>query len=296
MKAVYPIHNIEKFTRSISENGMYVSVLSEHLQEHDCLSRPHKHDFYFVLLVTQGSGKHEIDFRTYDIKAGSVFFMTPGQVHRVVESKGAEGYVMFHSRDYYEVGFNHRSVRDYPFYFCSTNIPGLHIERDKVYQIEFYFKELLMEFNSDESGRYQKTCSLMDLIYINLSREYKKSYTSSHLTPGTPYKIRQLEDLIEKHFVKFKSPADYARMMKTTTRQLNRICKESFGKTTSELILDRVLLEAKRNLLHHDKNVADVAGDLGYYDVGYFTRLFRKKVSLTPSEFMRKHSTSEKPV
>lgn len=292
MKAVFPLHNIEKFTRSDSENGMYVRLLSDHLKEHDCLSRAHKHDFYFVLLLTKGSVKHEIDFRTYDVKAGSACFMTPGQVHRVVDCKGGEGYVLFHSRDYYEVGFNHRSLRDYPFYFCSHNVPFVHLEKEKPTETESWFRELMREFNTDEPGRYQKSCSLIELIYITLSRQYKKAYSSSHLPPAIPYKIRQFEDTLEKNFARYKSPADYARLLKTSPRQLNRICRESFGKTTSDVIIDRVILEAKRNLLHHDKTVAEVAAELGYFDTGYFTRLFRKKTGLTPSGFAKKYSLS----
>lgn len=292
MKAVYPIHSIEKFTRSLAENGLYVNRLSDHLRNHECVTKPHRHDFYFLLLMTEGTGKQEIDFKTYEVKAGSVWFMRPAQLHRLVKCTDGEGYILMHSRDYYEVAFNSRSIRDYPFYFCSQNPPFLQLDADKVERIGSYFRELLHEFNAREPDRYQTTSSLLDLMYINLSREYKRSYSSSHLLQVTPYKIRRLEDLIEKNFVRLKSPADYARLMKTTTRQLNRMCRESFGKTTSEMIIERVILEAKRNLLHHDTNIAEVAAALGYYDTGYFARLFRKKTALTPSEFIRKYSTS----
>jgi AraC family transcriptional regulator, transcriptional activator of pobA len=291
MKAVYPLHSIEKFTQSAAENGLYVSKLTDHLEKHECVKRPHKHDFYFVFLCIKGKGKQEIDFKTYEVKPGSAYFMTPGQLHRLINCEGGEGYILFHSRDYYEVGFNNRSLRDYPFYFCSHNVPFVQLDKQKQDEIELYFKELIREYNGNEPGRYQKTCSLIELIYISLSREYKRSYSSSHLMPGVPDKLQQFEQLLEKNLTKYKAPADYARMMKITTRQLNRICQETLGKSTSELIADRIILEAKRNLLHNNRNVAEVAGELGYFDTAYFTRLFRKKTGLTPTAFSKKYSS-----
>lgn len=291
MKAVYPLHSIEEFSGPSSDPGIYVARLSDHVKQHGFIKHAHKHDFYFVFMCTEGSGRQEIDFKTYKVTAGTIFFMLPGQVHQLIDCDQGEGYVLIHSRDFYEVAFNNRSLRDYPFYFCSQNNPLLQLDTEQLQVPETYFKELLKELDSNEPGRYQKCCSLIDLLYIHFSREYRKSYSSSHLMPGVPFKLRQLEDLIEKNFLKYKAPADYARMMKTTTRQLNRICQETLQKTTSELIVDRIILEAKRNLLHN-KNVAEVAAELGYFDTAYFTRLFRKKTGLTPSGFTKKYSSS----
>lgn len=292
MKAVYPVHTIEQLSHFNDGSGMYVTLLSEHLERHDFISQPHKHDFYFVFLCTAGYGKQEIDFKMYEVRPGSVFFMSPGQIHRLIDCKDGEGYILLHTRDFYEVAFNNRNLRDYPFYFCAHNHPTLQLDTTQLSVPESYFKELMVEQDGNEPGRYQKCCSLIDLLYIYFSREYKKSYSSSHLMPGTSHKVKQLVDLIDEHFMKLKSPSDYARLMKTSTRQLNRLCQETFGKTTSDLILDRVILEAKRNLLHCDNNIAEVAADLGYFDTAYFSRLFRKRTMLTPSEFIRKYSSS----
>ncbi len=296
MKAVYPVHTIEKLSQTDQEPGMFVTLLSEHLEKHDLIRQPHKHDFYFVFLCIAGNGKQEIDFKTYEVRPGSVFFMSPGQIHRLIDCIDGEGYILLHTRDFYEVAFNNRNLRDYPFYFCLNNHPFLQLDTSQLSVPEAYFKELLVEQSGTESERYQKCCSLIDLLYIHLSREYKKSYSNSHFLPGTPNKIKQLGDLIDEKFMILKAPSDYALLMKTSTRQLNRLCQETFGKTTSDLILDRVILEAKRNLLQCDNNIAEVAADLGYFDTAYFSRLFRKKVKLTPSEFIKRYSSATEMV
>ena len=74
-------------------------------------------------------------------------------------------------------------------------------------------------------------------------------------------------------------------MMFISEKHLNRICKECLNKTTSDLIMDRIMLEAKRMLVHSTKSVPEIAEQLGYLDSSYFSRLFKKKCGKTPIEF-----------
>ena len=76
-------------------------------------------------------------------------------------------------------------------------------------------------------------------------------------------------------------------MMNITPKHLNRITQNIIGKTTSEVILDRILLEAKRVILHTGKSFSEIAIGLGYEDYAYFSRLFKQKTGLTPSQFLK---------
>jgi AraC-like DNA-binding protein len=70
--------------------------------------------------------------------------------------------------------------------------------------------------------------------------------------------------------------------------QLNRAIKSVSGKTASDLIIERLILEAKRLLLFSDLSNKEVAFKLNYEDPSYFTRIFRRKTGLTPTEFRSK--------
>jgi AraC-like DNA-binding protein len=98
---------------------------------------------------------------------------------------------------------------------------------------------------------------------------------------------RRLELLIESHFREIKSPARYAEMMYMSERNLNRTIKLILNKTVSDLITDKVILEAKRMLIHTRLTVAQISFDLGYDDNSYFIRLFRKKTGKTPLKFQQ---------
>ena len=61
---------------------------------------PHRHDFYTVLLVKKANAKHYIDFNAYEMKGSEVFFVSPGQVHQIVEKEKSYGYAFMFSVDF----------------------------------------------------------------------------------------------------------------------------------------------------------------------------------------------------
>jgi AraC-like DNA-binding protein len=97
--------------------------------------------------------------------------------------------------------------------------------------------------------------------------------------------VRSFEELIEKNYKKEQSPSAYADMMNITTKHLNRICRTSLNKTATEVITERSILEAKRMLAQSSSTVMQISDELGYDDNSYFSRLFKKHVGQTPTEF-----------
>ena len=149
------------------------------------------------------------------------------------------------------------------------------------------FRDIVKEYQHNELMKFKKLASLVNILYIELSREYlpQKMRDDQNL----PYlaRVRQLEGLINKNFVDIKSPGKYARLMYVSEKHLNRMVKVSLNKTTSDLITERIILEAKRMLVFSNKTVAEIIDELGYTDSAYFFRFFKKKTSLTPTAFLK---------
>ena len=80
---------------------------------------------------------------------------------------------------------------------------------------------------------------------------------------------------------------DYAGLMAITEKYLNELCKKTAGKTASELIHERIILEAKRLLLHSDLNNKEVAYFLSFDDPSHFSKFFKRKTGRTPSQFRK---------
>ena len=77
--------------------------------------------------------------------------------------------------------------------------------------------------------------------------------------------------------------------MNLSEKHLNRMSKECLNKTTTELIAERIVLEAKRLLIHSKQTISEIANELGYEDNSYFSRFFKKHTEQTPAQFLNSH-------
>jgi AraC-like DNA-binding protein len=238
------------------------------------------------VLFTAGNGTHEIEFNNYLIKPGRVFMLAPGQAHTWQLSDNIDGYIFFHTKEFYDLNFTYEKVANYPFFSNLCNTPLIVLKKSTLKKIDSIFSEIVKEYRHNELMKFKKLPSMVNILYIELSREYlpQKIRNDQNL----PYlaRVRQLEELINKNFVEIKSPGDYARLMHVSEKHLNRMVKVSLNKTTSDLITERIILEAKRMLVFSKKNMAEIIDDLGYVDSAYFFRFFKKKTSLTPTAFL----------
>lgn len=286
-----PILNIKAFKDHNPDATFYANYFPIHLeQHHKSIMVPHKHDFYLTVLFTKGTGVHEIDFYSYPIKPGSVFLLNPGQTHHWELSEDIDGYIFFHSKSFYEMSFNGRRINSFPFFYSTQNPPCVYLNGKAQEKIEDLFREVVVEDQSVSILKRQKLASLIDIIYIELSRLCIDESESDIKTANTySIKFRELEEFIEKSFLQEKSPQFYASKLNISPKHLNRITKEMVGKTTTELITERVILEAKRLLIHGKLTFTEIAYELGYEDYSYFSRLFKKKVGENPSVFQSRY-------
>jgi len=278
-----PVLNISEF--DANSTSFYISRLSGHLKSHHIINHPHKHDFFLCVVFVKGKGEHEIDFKSYEVRPGSVFFLTPGQMHNWKLSSDSEGYIFFHTKEFYDLNYQNRRVKDFPFYASIYNTPVLNTSLKNLTEVTELLKILLDEFKLTMPMKGYKLASLTDLVYINLSRMYSPGKSDNRLNPGYLLKLQKLESLIDVHFKEKKSPTDYAELLNISGKHLNRIVKVSLNKTVSEMIADRIILEAKRMLVKKMYAVSQVADELGFYDHSYFNRFFKKHSGQTPLEF-----------
>jgi AraC-like DNA-binding protein len=284
-----PVYDIEKFRYLGEESNFYANNFKDHLkQHHHFILAPHRHDFYVGILFTKGSGTHQVEFNNYEIKPGYVFMLAPGEVHDWNLSKDIDGYIFFHTKDFFDLNFTYEKVDNYPFFCCLRNNPLIPLEGKSREKINEIFSEIVDEYKHSELLKFQKISSLINVLYIALSRIYlpdKILQTKNFLYLG---KLKQLEQLIDKHFKEYKYPRDYALLMHISAKHLNRICKTCLNKTVTQLIVDRIILEAKRRLAFAKSSVSQIADELGYSNISYFVQLFKKKTLQTPVEFTQK--------
>lgn len=284
-----PIYNIKDF--KLNDETFYANDLKSHIQYHGFINRPHKHDFYLTVLFTKGKGTHEIDFTKHKVIPGSVFFMTPGQVHCWQLSNDVDGYIFFHTAEFYNLVYAAKQIEDYSFFSSTESSPVIYLDKKQHPVIKKKFENIFSEFKSNSNPlKFQKLINLCDLLYIDfvplhqLVQKIKKKKAPLYLQ-----KLAEFKKLVDKNYLELKLASDYAELMSVSAKHLNRISKETINKTATEIITERILLEAKRLLVHSGKSVKEIAIHLGFTDPAYFTRMFKRKTALSPANFQTKN-------
>lgn len=285
-----PVFSIDEFDHAEGDHDLYANTLADHLAHHHFIKVPHKHDFYLTVFFTRGTGTHEVDFTNYKVRPGSVFFLSPGQMHNWNLSADADGFVFFHTREFYDLKFQSRRISDLPFFSALYSSPVIYASLSLQKKIEPLFMSILREYRSGRLMKDAMLISLIDQLYIEFARVYDPAVKVPQAHSGYMEKFRVLESLIDKHYKEVRSPAVYAGMMNITPRHLNRICKSTVNKSVTEVITDRLMLEARRMLALPGNSIVDVANELGMFDQSYFSRVFKKVSGESPSGFAGRYS------
>ena len=287
MQKSIPIITIEQLNSCDKKILMKLDVrrLEDHLKTLSSADFPHRHDFYNLIYIKQGSGTHDIDFKRFIVEPNQMFFMNDGQVHDWNLSADTVGYTLFFKKEFYEVIEKGLSLQALPFFNNSNNdAPMVIFSEEESQRIENLFEEIIIEFKANQPHRDTLIKSLLKIILIHSIRIYQPLFRGDS-TELNVSKIRNFEMLIEKHFKEYKSVKNFADKLNITANYLNAICTKTIGRTAGELIRDRVILEAKRLLLHSSISVCEMAYHLGYDDCSYFIRVFKKEVGSTPEQF-----------
>ncbi|PKB16089.1 AraC family transcriptional regulator [Flavobacterium sp. 5] len=279
----YPIYSIQRFNCNDVNSDFYINTFKNHLVDHSFVEEPHRHNSYVLVLFTNGSGTHDIDFDTFEIQPGSMFFLQPGQIHNWDLSEDIDGFVVFYSQEMYNLYFRQKTIDTYPFYYSLGNSPEMVLDAKEVKMIEFYFLNMLEEYSGNKMMKQDKIVNLLDSIHIEIARKYTENNVIE--THSYNVKIRDFNTLLENHFLTEKTPSFYASQLHITLKHLNRICNEILKKTTTQVVTDRIILEAKRMLMDKKRTVNEIASMLGFDDYSYFVRLFKKHAGMTPTIF-----------
>jgi AraC-like DNA-binding protein len=286
-----PILNIKQFENNTVLKDVYCNVLDVHLKNNsNIIHKPHKHDFYLCVIFEKGSGTHSIDFSSYKVQPGSVFFLKPGQTHFWEFDVEPQGYIFFHTPQFYTSHYPNKKANDFDFYM-TQNPPHLILNQDQIENISLYYKLLYNEYYQNQNYKRQKLANLIDTIYIDLSRIY--SNTIARAENQSPIYLKTLEAFelaIETHYKTEKTVTFYADQLNITTKHLNRITKQTINKTANQMINERVILEAKRLLSYNILSLSDIAFELGFEDYAYFSRRFKQTTKVSPLAFQKRYN------
>lgn len=239
----------------------------------------HFHDFEELIIVTEGSLEHYIDFQNEVISSPAASYVSVGKMHRIIEHDDLRGWVINYQNEF----IPESKLNFYSNFFTSTSIPI------SPRGCENRFKDLCEIINAEYQQENPDMTSIRFLTTALISMIVAEHKRNIPVENGV--KISQITTfnnflrILEQNFRRDEGVSFYAEKMNMSERNLNIICKNNFQKSVSEIIETRKLIEAKNLLIHTDKSVSEIGYELGYNEKSYFTRVFRNKLSITPTEF-----------
>lgn len=279
---VYSLHNFSSPERKSQQFQVEVFDANRHF----AVKYPHRHDFFEVLYLNQGSGYHVIDGNKYEIKPPCVFFMSPGQAHKLELSHDIEGFIFIFTADFYLLNRrNQNSLIEFPFFYTiHQDNPPLQLSNPDVQFLETLFRQSIAE--AVQQGEYKMNMlrSLLDLILTTCASRYEENEHLSQRGKGQML-VKQFFHLLEENYMQNLSIAQYADRIGVTPNHLTQTVKMLTGKTSIQMIKAKQLLEIKRLLVHTNLPVAEIAGQMNFEDQSYFTKFFKRETGLTPLQF-----------
>lgn len=278
-----PLHD---FSRDDATSIPFQHVPLEQTGNYDS-SIPHRHNYYEVFVFEKGGGNHEIDFSSFPIKDRSIHFVSPGQVHTVKRKAPSYGHVLLFSRDFYSMNMRDSGMlNELPFLNNNSTNPVLNLTEEEFSVLRNITLSMEKEQNSEDPLKEDLIRSFLIAFLIYCKRYFKVDKSEASWTGDTiAFRFRRL---IEKNFSKCHSVSDYAEMLNVSEKQLNATVKNQVGLNPSELIYDRIILEAKRLVLFTDYSFQEIAYFLNYSDPSHFTKFFKSKTGLSPGDFRKK--------
>jgi AraC-like DNA-binding protein len=273
-----PVRKINTAQKEPDFQSFSIRKVPDLLSGKDMVQELHRHDFFYVLALEKGKGGHEIDFTPHKISDHSVFFMRPGQVHALKLKAGSEGYLVEFKTDFYPHDKSaNRTLRK------AGNQHVCQLDADTFKKLLAILTYIFQEYTDKQEGYFEVIKGNLGIFFIELvrHRQHKKNLPEN-IHAYSQERLEEFQELLSTHISSHKQVSEYADILNLSTYQLNAITKGMLGKTCSELINEYIILEARRYLLGTSNQVNQIASTLGYEDVSYFIRFFKKQTGYTP--------------
>ncbi|MFO1109760.1 MAG: helix-turn-helix domain-containing protein [Bradyrhizobium sp.] len=252
---------------------------------HDWKLAAHRHArLHQVLLVERGGGEATLDGQVHPLRPMHAVNVPVGDVHGFDFLPGTQGWVVTIAAEILDETLlapeGLRSVLSRCAVVRSTP------------QMRATMKQIFAEFAGRDFGRAHVLRALSAGLIGLVARELARGKRDG--SAGDSELFRRFEALLEQHHLERWSVSDYARALSVTATHLNRVTRAATGDTASHLILNRLIREARRNLVYTNLPVSAIAYALGFDDPAYFSRVYAAATALSPRAFReRMHGGTE---
>jgi len=246
--------------------------------------RPHRHSFQELVILTEGGGEHQIDGQTLSVEAPLAILVAQGKQHQLVPRAGTRGWIINFGTDSLPAS-GHWIFSQF---FAASNLPLERKGHPAIRSAEILHEVLREQPPGAGEASTHLLLALLGLLQAELQRTVLRRASANC---GDFRLFTQFLEHLEQHFRTEKGTGFYAKLLGVPPKVLLRLTHTFLGMTLKQLIEERCIGEARRQLYFSDEPIKVIALDLGYQDQSYFTKVFRKATGQSPAAFRQEHHT-----
>jgi AraC family transcriptional activator of pobA len=267
---------------------IHIETIASRSSVHDWTIRAHRHrNLFQVLMIEKGGGEMSFETATAQFSAPAVILVPATTAHGFrFTPQVTDGWVVSFTEDVTEaLGDQSGEARARLKAVASQPLLPL-AGAGETRRLSMLCADLYEEGSLAREGHRLAMRGLLALIAIEVVRLAVSRARSGAVTLSrTDVRVDQLRRLVDEHFRKERMISFYAERLAMTSDRLNDHVKRATGVTAGHLIRQRVLTEAKRQLVFTSQAIHEIAYDLAFSDPSHFTRFFRKQTGMTPQAF-----------
>jgi len=272
---------------------IHVETIAARSSVHDWTIRAHRHrDLFQVLLIEAGGGEMSYETAPVPFASPAVVLVPPRIAHGFrFAPQVTSGWVVSFSEDV-AGALGDRSGEALERLMALATEPVLPLgDIQETARVSALCHELQEEGFLAREGHRLAMRALLALIAIEVVRlAASRARTGAVTLAPADARIEELRRLVDANFRTERLIRFYAKRLNMTSDRLNDHVKRATGVTAGHLIRQRVLTEAKRQLVFTGQAIHEIAYDLAFADPSHFTRFFRKQTGMTPQAFRERRS------
>ena len=248
-----------------------------------------RNNYYSLIWLKQGKGNVKADFSEYDFLENSLFAFSPYQPFMLSTMQTIKGVALQFHPDFFCIHKHQAEVACNGVLFNNIySPPFITLDENAALTFNMLMNQIKTEMQNPALAQYELLISYLKIFLITASRIKTVQEPTALLAvveQKEPFILQNLKDAIEKDFKTKHSASDYAKSLNISASALAKITKTHFNKTLTDLISERIIIEAKRELYLTNKAVKQIAYDLGYQDEYYFSRFFKANADISPQMY-----------
>jgi AraC family transcriptional regulator, transcriptional activator of pobA len=258
-----------------------------------------RNSYFSIIWLFEGEGTIKANFSQYSFGKNTMIFFAPFEPFVLATEGGVKGVMLNFHPDFFCIIRHQKEVACNGILFNNIyQAPFVTVNESEVTMFHGLIDQIKREVQNKSLAQYELLVSYLKIFLIQATRlkvqENPSDEQQSELEE--PFILQNLKNAIEQHFREKHSAGEYAEMLNISAKALAKLSKNHFNKTLTDLISDRIVIEAKRDLYLTSKPIKEIAYELGFKDEYYFSRYFKNITKVSPQMYRESLKTARAEV